>query len=71
MHAKILYMSSRTSIIFLHRVFTLIQERALALAENRPLPALHSSVDVRPLSMDDFKFAHEQVGIFATGLLYH
>ncbi|KAK1354192.1 putative p-loop nucleoside triphosphate hydrolase superfamily protein [Heracleum sosnowskyi] len=37
------------------------KERALALAENRPLPALHSSVDVRPLSMDDFKFAHEQV----------
>lgn len=37
------------------------KERALALAENRPLPALHSSVDVRPLNMDDFKFAHEQV----------
>ncbi|KAL8094541.1 hypothetical protein AgCh_036175 [Apium graveolens] len=37
------------------------KERALALAENRPLPALRSSVDVRPLSMDDFKFAHEQV----------
>ncbi|KAL1825844.1 uncharacterized protein LOC108214240 isoform X1 [Daucus carota subsp. sativus] len=37
------------------------KERALALAENRPLPALHSSVDVRPLCMDDFKFAHEQV----------
>ena len=44
--------------IYLH----ITQERALALAENRPLPALHSSVDVRPLCMDDFKFAHEQVG---------
>ncbi|KAL3648017.1 hypothetical protein CASFOL_008985 [Castilleja foliolosa] len=37
------------------------KEKALALAENKPLPALHSSADVRPLSMDDFKFAHEQV----------
>lgn len=43
-----------------------IQERALALAENRPLPALHSSADVRPLSMDDFKYAHEQVWSMAT-----
>ncbi|KAL3827835.1 hypothetical protein ACJIZ3_016637 [Penstemon smallii] len=37
------------------------KEKALALAENIPLPALHSSADVRPLSMDDFKYAHEQV----------
>ncbi|KAK1354592.1 AAA-type ATPase family protein [Heracleum sosnowskyi] len=37
------------------------KERAVALAENRPSPALHSSVDIRPLSMDDFKFAHDQV----------
>ncbi|KAL9168499.1 hypothetical protein ABFS82_04G019300 [Erythranthe guttata] len=37
------------------------KDKALAVAENRPLPALHSSVDVRPLTMDDFKFAHEQV----------
>ncbi|KAL6978406.1 hypothetical protein U1Q18_020073 [Sarracenia purpurea var. burkii] len=35
--------------------------KALALAENRPLPALHSSADIRPLSMEDFKYAHEQV----------
>ncbi|PON96572.1 Spastin [Trema orientale] len=37
------------------------KERASALAENRPLPALYSSADVRPLKMDDFKCAHEQV----------
>ncbi|KAL0459676.1 UNVERIFIED_CONTAM: ATPase family AAA domain-containing protein 1 [Sesamum latifolium] len=37
------------------------KEKALALAENRQLPALHSSADVRPLSMDDFRYAHEQV----------
>ncbi|KAL7112713.1 hypothetical protein ACP275_04G019400 [Erythranthe tilingii] len=37
------------------------KDKALAVAENRPLPALHSSVDVRPLTVDDFKFAHEQV----------
>lgn len=37
------------------------QERASAVAENRPLPSLYSSTDVRPLKMDDFKYAHEQV----------
>lgn len=37
------------------------KEQAVALAENRPLPAVSSSADVRSLSMDDFKFAHEQV----------
>ncbi|XP_059659545.1 uncharacterized protein LOC132306240 [Cornus florida] len=37
------------------------KEKALALAENRPLPALHSSSDIRSLSMEDFKYAHEQV----------
>ncbi|XP_057776605.1 uncharacterized protein LOC130995363 isoform X2 [Salvia miltiorrhiza] len=37
------------------------KEKALALAENRPLPSLHSCSDVRCLSMDDFKHAHEQV----------
>ncbi|XP_047981035.1 uncharacterized protein LOC125222455 [Salvia hispanica] len=36
-------------------------EKALALEENRPLPPLHSSADVRSLSMEDFKYAHEQV----------
>ncbi|KAL8548620.1 hypothetical protein ACS0TY_007781 [Phlomoides rotata] len=37
------------------------KEKALALADDKPLPALHSSADVRHLNMDDFKFAHEQV----------
>ncbi|KAH1081258.1 hypothetical protein J1N35_021019 [Gossypium stocksii] len=37
------------------------KERALAAAENRPAPTLYSSADVRPLKMDDFKYAHEQV----------
>ena len=37
----------------------------MALRENRPLPALHTSSDVRPVSMEDFKYAHEQVGSFA------
>ncbi|XP_073054232.1 uncharacterized protein [Primulina eburnea] len=37
------------------------KEQALAQAENRPLPALRSSSDIRPLSMDDFKVAHDQV----------
>ncbi|KAL9430742.1 hypothetical protein AB3S75_026022 [Citrus x aurantiifolia] len=37
------------------------KERALALAENRASPPLYSSADVRPLKMDDFKYAHEQV----------
>ncbi|XP_020273503.1 uncharacterized protein LOC109848433 isoform X2 [Asparagus officinalis] len=37
------------------------KERSLALAEDRPLPPLRCSDDIRPLNMDDFKFAHEQV----------
>lgn len=37
------------------------KEKALALADNRPLPALHCSSDVRPLNTEDFKYAHEQV----------
>ncbi|XP_062143427.1 uncharacterized protein LOC133851135 [Alnus glutinosa] len=37
------------------------KEKNAALADNRPLPALHSSVDIRPLKMEDFKYAHEQV----------
>nr|GEU69604.1 ATPase, AAA-type, core [Tanacetum cinerariifolium] len=35
--------------------------KTTALAENRPLPPLLTSEDVRPLSLDDFKKAHEQV----------
>ncbi|GAA0167873.1 hypothetical protein LIER_40458 [Lithospermum erythrorhizon] len=38
------------------------KEEALALAENRSLPSLHSSANVRKLSMEDFKYAHKQVG---------
>ncbi|XP_047336733.1 uncharacterized protein LOC124940274 isoform X3 [Impatiens glandulifera] len=37
------------------------KEKELALAENRPVPELHSSVDVRPLCVEDFRIAHEQV----------
>ncbi|XP_059295033.1 uncharacterized protein LOC132048122 isoform X1 [Lycium ferocissimum] len=37
------------------------KEKASAIAENRPTPALHNSTDIRPLNMDDFKYAHEQV----------
>ena len=39
-----------------------MQEKNVAKAEGRPEPALHGSEDVRPLSLDDFKSAHEQVG---------
>lgn len=38
-----------------------LQERVSALTDNKPLPALYSSTDVRSLKMDDFRFAHEQV----------
>jgi hypothetical protein len=38
-----------------------MQEKNVAKAEGRPEPALHGSEDVRPLSLDDFKSAHEQV----------
>mgnify|MGYP004717059045 FL=1 len=37
------------------------QEHAAALAEGKPPPALSSSGDIRPLNMEDFKFAHERV----------
>jgi hypothetical protein len=45
-------------LIYLLHVF---QEKNAAMAENRPLPALHSSADIRPLKMEDFKYAHKQV----------
>lgn len=35
--------------------------KASALEKNEPVPALCSSADIRPLSMDDFKYAQEQV----------
>ncbi|KAL3512583.1 hypothetical protein ACH5RR_025300 [Cinchona calisaya] len=37
------------------------KEHAAALAEGKPAPALSSSDDIRPLNMEDFKFAHERV----------
>ncbi|WCJ21355.1 P-loop containing nucleoside triphosphate hydrolases superfamily protein [Euphorbia peplus] len=37
------------------------KERSLALAENRPIPALYNSTNVRSLKMEDFRYAHEQV----------
>lgn len=37
------------------------KEKALALAENRPIPELYSGTEVRPLNMKDFKYAQEQV----------
>ncbi|XP_059644687.1 uncharacterized protein LOC132286377 isoform X2 [Cornus florida] len=37
------------------------KERAAALAEGKPPPALSGSGDIRPLNMDDFKNAHERV----------
>ncbi|XP_020537579.1 uncharacterized protein LOC105640211 isoform X2 [Jatropha curcas] len=37
------------------------KERAAALAEGKPTPALSGSADIRPLNMDDFKYAHERV----------
>ncbi|XP_030543318.1 uncharacterized protein LOC115750242 isoform X2 [Rhodamnia argentea] len=37
------------------------KEKTLAVAENRPVPSLYSGTDIRPLKMDDFRYAHEQV----------
>lgn len=42
-----------------------LQERITALTEDKPVPALYSSTDVRPLKMEDFRFAHEQVGLLS------
>lgn len=38
-----------------------LQEGAAAIAEGKPAPALSESSDIRPLNLEDFKFAHEQV----------
>jgi len=38
-----------------------LQDREAALAEGRSAPALSGSADIRPLNMDDFKYAHERV----------
>ncbi|KAK4788210.1 hypothetical protein SAY86_019529 [Trapa natans] len=37
------------------------KERTSALAENKPVPTLYNSSDVRPLKTEDFKRAHDQV----------
>uniref|UniRef100_A0A2N9E8F9 AAA+ ATPase domain-containing protein n=1 Tax=Fagus sylvatica TaxID=28930 RepID=A0A2N9E8F9_FAGSY len=37
------------------------KEHAAALAEGRSAPALSGSADIRPLNMEDFKYAHERV----------
>ncbi|XP_010429750.1 PREDICTED: uncharacterized protein LOC104714166 isoform X1 [Camelina sativa] len=37
------------------------KEKTAAHAENRPTPPLYSCTDVRPLTMNDFKAAHDQV----------
>ncbi|CAN6468339.1 unnamed protein product [Victoria cruziana] len=37
------------------------KEKSLALSEGRSPPPLSVGADIRPLSMDDFKYAHEQV----------
>ncbi|KAJ7945718.1 AAA-type ATPase family protein [Quillaja saponaria] len=37
------------------------KEHAAALAEARPAPALSGSADIRPLNIEDFKYAHERV----------
>ncbi|KAK7330612.1 hypothetical protein VNO77_24810 [Canavalia gladiata] len=37
------------------------KERAAALTDGRPAPALCGSEDIRSLNMEDFKYAHQQV----------
>ncbi|KAI4319037.1 hypothetical protein MLD38_032685 [Melastoma candidum] len=37
------------------------KERAAALAEGKPAPALRGSADIRSLNMEDFRHAHERV----------
>ncbi|KOM54409.1 hypothetical protein LR48_Vigan10g030100 [Vigna angularis] len=37
------------------------KEKSLAVSENKPLPGLCGSSDIRPLKIDDFRYAHEQV----------
>lgn len=44
-----------------YNMFDTWQEQAAALAEGRPAPALRGSEDIRPLNMEDFKQAHQQV----------
>jgi hypothetical protein len=46
---------------YIEMKWNVFQERSLALAENKPEPELCSSADIRPLKMEDFRYAHEQV----------
>jgi hypothetical protein len=48
-------------ILLLNHELHCVQEKNLAKTEDRPEPALYGSEDIRPLSIDDFKSAHEQV----------
>ncbi|RZR77166.1 hypothetical protein BHM03_00002175 [Ensete ventricosum] len=43
-----------------------LKDRDAALSEGRPVPALHGSDDIRPLRMDDFEHAHEQVNVYCS-----
>ncbi|CAI0548158.1 unnamed protein product, partial [Linum tenue] len=43
------------------QLHSLVQEHAAAEAEGKPPPALSGSSDIRPLNMEDFKYAHERV----------
>lgn len=45
----------------IYDMFDWLQELAAALAEGKPAPALSGSADIRPLNMNDFKYAHERV----------
>jgi SpoVK/Ycf46/Vps4 family AAA+-type ATPase len=46
------------------------KEKNLAKAEGKPEPSLYGSEDIRPLSIDDFKSAHEQVRTRFANILY-
>ncbi|CAN0889001.1 Outer mitochondrial transmembrane helix translocase [Linum grandiflorum] len=37
------------------------KEKDVALSEKRPAPDLYGGTDVRPMKMEDFRYAHEQV----------
>ncbi|KAK7259344.1 hypothetical protein RIF29_24948 [Crotalaria pallida] len=41
------------------------KERSLALAENKSVPRLCTSRDIRSLKMEDFRYAHEQQQMYA------
>ena len=53
--------SPSSLLVSLKSLFFIIQEKSLAIAEGRPEPPLYGTKDIRPLEMDDFKFALGQV----------